>query len=115
MSALSRMKAGRIQIGNTVGVPANAIIAVPWEGGTKLTVLYERNINFFELRYGRRSTDYKFGYAELLLDQNGKGQGTLIPAARVNLRNGTQWEVEDFAVFPARLIGLRATGRVTPR
>jgi hypothetical protein len=115
LSALSKMNAGRIQIGNSVGVPANAIIAVPWEGGTKITVLYERNINFFELRYGRRSTDYKFGYAELLLAGNGKGQGTLIPAARVNLKNGTQWEVEDFGVFPARLMGLRATGRVTPR
>lgn len=115
LSALSKMTAGRIQIGNSVGVPANAIIAVPWEGGTKLTVIYQRNINFFELRYGSRSADYRFGYAELLLDQNGKGQGTLIPAARVKLENGTQWVVEDFGVFPARLMGLRSSGRVTPR
>lgn len=114
-SALSKMNAGRIQIGNGVGVVANAIIAVPWEGGTKLTVLYQRNIDFFELRYGRRSADYRFGYAELLLDRNGKGQGTLIPAARVKLENGTQWVVEDFGVFPARLMGLRGTGLVTPR
>lgn len=115
LSALSKMTAGRIQIGNNVGVPANAIIAVSWEGGAKLTVIYQRNINFFELRYGRRSADYKFGYAELLLDQNGKGQGTLIPAARVKLQDGSQWVVEDFGEFPARLMGLKASGRVTPR
>lgn len=115
LSALSKMTAGRIQIGNNVGVPANAIIAVSWEGGAKLTVIYQRNINFFELRYGRRSADYKFGYAELLLNQNGKGQGTLIPAARVKLQDGSQWVVEDFGEFPARLMGLKASGRVTPR
>jgi len=36
LRTLSRMDAGRIQIGNGVGVRANAIIADPWgEGGTK--------------------------------------------------------------------------------
>ncbi|HBB94344.1 MAG TPA: hypothetical protein DC054_03045 [Blastocatellia bacterium] len=113
LSTLSHMNVGRIQIGNNVGVTANAIIATPWgDGGTKLTVLWERNINFYELRYGTRSEDYRFGYAEMFLDQNGKGEGTFIPAARVNLRNGNTWEVEDFGVLPARLMGLRASGTV---
>ena len=115
LRALSHMDAGRIQIGNNVGVTANAIIAVPWENGTRITVIYLRNIDFYELRYGTRSSDYRFGYAEMFLDRNGKGQGTLISAARINLRNGNTWEVEDFGVYPARLIGLRSTGSVTPR
>ena len=116
LRALSRMDAGRIQLGARVGVPANVIIAEPWgEGGTKLTVLYQRNLSFFELRYGTRSTDYPIGYAEMFLDRNGKGQGTFIPAARVRLRDGNTWEVEDFGVYPARLMGLRSSGRVLPR
>lgn len=116
MSTLSHMNVGRIQIGNNVGVTANAIIATRWgDGGTKLTVLWQRNINFYELRYGTRSEDYRFGYAEMFLDQNGKGEGTFIPAARVNLRNGNTWEVEDFGVLPARLMGLRASGTVQVR
>ena len=115
LRTLSGMEAGRIQIGTGVGVKANAIIADPWgDGGTKLTVIYERNINFYELRYGTRSQDYRIGYAEIFLDRNGRGQGTLIPAARVRLRDGNTWEVEDFGVFPARLMGLRASGRVLP-
>src|SRR5215212_1162597 len=69
LRALSRLNAGRISIGNGVGVRANAIIADRWgNGGTKLTVFYERNINFYELRYGTRSEDYKVGYAEIYLD-----------------------------------------------
>lgn len=116
LDALSRMNAGRIQIGANVGVPANAVIADPWgEGGTKLTVFYERNLGFFELRYGTRSQDYRVGYAEIFLDRSGKGEGTLIPAARVRLREGNTWEVEDFGIYPARLVGLRTSGIVRPR
>lgn len=116
LRALSEMNAGRIQIGTGIGVPANVIIADPWgEGGTKLTVFYQRNITFFELRYGTRSEDYRIGYAEIFLNRDGTGQGTLIAAARVRLKDGNTWEVEDFGTFPARLIGLRSSGRVIPR
>ena len=116
LNALSKMDAGRIQLGTGVGVPANAVIAESWgEGGTKLTVFYQRNISFFELRYGTRSENYPIGYAEMFLDRNGRGEGTLIPAARVRLKGGNTWEVEDFGVFPARLMGLRSSGRIEPR
>jgi hypothetical protein len=107
LSTLSGMEAGRIQVGNGVGVAANAIISTPWEGGTKLTVLYRRNINFYELRYGTRSENYRFGFAELYLGGRAGNEGTLIPAAQVRLRDGNTWEVEDFGVFPARLLGLQ--------
>lgn len=116
LRALSGMNAGRVQIGGNIGVVANAIIADPWgEGGTRLTVFYERNVRFYEMRYGTRSEDYRIGYAEIFLDRNGKGEGTFIPAARVRLRDGNTWEVEDFGVFPARLLGLRASGRTPAR
>ena len=116
LKTLSKMDAGRISLGNNVGVPANAIITDSWsEGGTKLTVLYQRNIRFFELRYGTRSQDYPIGYAEIFLDRNGHGEGTLIPAAKVRLKGGNTWEVEDFGVLPARLMGLRASGSVEVR
>ena len=111
LRSLTRMNAGRISVGNNVGVTANAIIQSPGpDGGTKLTVLYERNVRMFELRYGTRSADYRFGFAEIYLDSRGRGQGTFIPAARVRLRDGNTWEVEDFGEFPARLMGLRVRG-----
>ena len=113
MRVLSKLNAGRIALGNNVGVTANAVIATPTaEGGTKLTVLYERNVAIFELRYGARSADYRFGYAEIYLDARGRGQGTFIPAAKVKLEGDNNWVVEDFGEFPARLMGLRSTGRV---
>jgi hypothetical protein len=110
LRTLSDMEAGRIEVGTGVGLRANAIIATSQgEGRTKITVLYERNVRFGELRYGARSADYKFGYAELNLDGR-EGGGMLIPAARVRLRGGDTWEVEDFGTFPARLMGLQLRG-----
>jgi hypothetical protein len=116
LRTLSGMNAGRIQIGNGVGVTANAVILTPQaEGGSKLTVFFERDVNFYELRYGRRSADYRFGYAEIFLDSRGRGEGTFIGAARVRLRDGNTWEVEDFGTFPARIMGARSTGSVPAR
>lgn len=113
LRVLSKLNAGRVSIGNNVGVTANAVIATPSaEGGTKLTVLYERNVAIFELRYGTRSADYRFGFAEIYLDARGRGEGTFISAAKVRLEADTNWVVEDFGEFPARLMGLRSTGRV---
>lgn len=113
MRVLTKLNAGRISLGNNVGVRANAIIATPTaEGGTKLTVLYERDVAIFERRYGTRSQDYRFGYAEIYLDSRGRGQGTFIPAAKVKLEGDNNWVVEDFGEFPARLMGLRSTGSV---
>jgi hypothetical protein len=110
LRALSRTEAGRIQIGSNVGVPANAIMVNDQgDGRIKITVLYQRNLRFTELRRGARSVDYPFGYAEMYVGR-GDNEGMLIPAARVRLRDGNTWEVEDFGTFPARLMGLRVRG-----
>ena len=110
LRVLSRMEAGRIQIGTGVGVPANAILATQDGERTKLVVLYERNIRFAEMRYGLRSQDYPFGYAELYIG-SGANEGMIIPAAKVRLRGTDTWEVEDFGTFPGRLMGLQVRGR----
>ena len=110
LRTLSRLDAGRIEIGSGVGVPANAIIRTDdGEGRTKISVLYQRDLRFAELRYGARRADYRFGYAELHVGR-GENEGMLIPAARVRLRDGNTWEVEDFGTFPARLMGLQVRG-----
>ena len=111
LRTLSHTEAGRIQIGSNVGVPANAIlVSDQGNGRTKITVIYQRNLRFSELRSGARSVDYPFGYAEMYVGR-GDNEGMLIPAARVRLRDGNTWEVEDFGTFPARLMGLRVRGR----
>lgn len=111
LKRLTRMNSGRIEVGTGLGVPANAIIVTEQgDGRTKITVLYERNLRFAELRFGARSQNYRFGYAELYVGRGGN-EGMLIPAAYIRLRDGNTWEVEDFGTFPARLMGLKVRGR----
>jgi hypothetical protein len=108
LSAMNKIEKGRLQINNRVGVPVNAIITSATETGTKITVIYERTVRFYEMRYGARSQDYRFGYMEIFLNRNGTGEGTLIPAARIRVLDNGGWEVENFGEFPARIIGVRA-------
>lgn len=116
LDEISKMSAGQIQTGSGVGVPANVIFAErAGNGETRIRVFYQRDVRFSELRYGTRSSDYRFGYAEIYIRRNGTGEGTLIPAAKIRLRDGNTWEVEDFGIYPARLMGLRVRGGRVPR
>jgi hypothetical protein len=108
VKAMRKIEKGRLQINNRVGIPINAVITTATETGTKVTIIYERTVRFYELRYGTRSQDYPFGYMELFLNRNGTGEGTLIPAARIRILDNGTWEVENFGEFPARIMGVRA-------
>ena len=114
LRTMTKMTAGRIEIGTGVGIPANVILATPAGNRTKVTVLYERTLRFSELRYGTRSENYRVGYAEMYLG-SGDNEGMLIPAAFVRLKDGNVWEVEDFGTYPARLLGLKVRGGRVPR
>lgn len=107
LNAVRAMDKGRVQFNNRIGVPIKAVTTTATETGTKLTIIYERRVGFWELRYGTRSSDYRFGYMEIYLNRNGKGEGTLIPAARIRMQNDGTWEVENFGEFPARLMGVQ--------
>lgn len=107
LSVFGKMDKGTLAVGPNVGIPVSAVFVQPTETGKKLTIIYERTMRFFELRYGTRSQDYRFGYIEIYLDRNGKGEGTMIPAAQLSLNKEGGLKVDEFGEFPARLIGVR--------
>jgi hypothetical protein len=69
-----------------------------------------------KLRGGYRSLDYPFGVIELFIDPvTGKGEGTYIAAAKIRWdydekKKQSQVEIENFATFPARLLGVQLDG-----
>jgi hypothetical protein len=109
--AIGDEKRGTIQLGNRIGLDLNALWISEDEEGRRIYALAERWVGFGELRRGARSTDYPFTYIELYVDDNGKGEGTLIPAARVRAKRGRTIEVENFGIYPARLTNVRRSGR----
>jgi hypothetical protein len=102
-----KQRLGRFSLSGQVGRELNFVTETTLPGGErKIMILFERWMNLYELRAGARSTDYPFGYVELILDRNGRGTGTFIPAARIRFNNN-QVEVENFGTYPARLFGVR--------
>lgn len=106
---------GRFAFTGSVGERLSAVWIDELEGETRIRALFPRWVGFGEIRRGRRSTDYRFGYVEILVNRrNGRGDGTIFPAARVRFRGGDTVEIEDFGTFPGRLMGVRMRGSNLP-
>ncbi len=103
---------GRFSVGANVGVPINVVRENTVDGKRRIFIVFERWTQFAELRGGYRSLDYPFGVIELFIDERtGKGEGTYIAAARIRWdedkkNNKYQVEIENFATYPARLLGV---------
>jgi hypothetical protein len=109
LKELGGKKLGRFSLGGELGRDLNFVSETRTaDGGRRITILFERWMNLFELRSGARSEDYPFTYIELILDASGKGEGTFIPAARIyfDKKNRNEVNVENFGIYPARLAGV---------
>ncbi|HEY8187610.1 MAG TPA: hypothetical protein VIF64_16175 [Pyrinomonadaceae bacterium] len=110
LKELQGKRLGHFSLGGQLGRDLNFVNETRTaNGGRRMIILFERWMNLFEVRSGSRSQDYPFTYIELILDASGKGEGTLIPAARIyfDKKNDNQVNVENFGIYPARLMGVR--------
>jgi len=107
LKAVGKEKRGSMQIGSGLSRDINEVWIEPTEEGRKIMALSERWLGFGELRRGARSVDYPFTYIELYVEDDGKVEGSLIPAARVRFKRNKTIEVENFGIYPARLTNLK--------
>lgn len=107
---------GTFSLGGEVGRNLNAVtIEDIGSGKRRVRAILQRWLGFGELRGGYRSIDYPFSYIEIIVNENGSGEGTFIPAAQIRFktRNGQQQvEIEDFGALPGRLMGVKMRGRL---
>ena len=107
---------GRFSVNGRIGPRVNVVRETAVNGQTRIFAVFERWMNFGEVRGGYRSTDYPYGVIELYVDpRTGKGSGTYIAAARVNWRTDKRSgqntvEIENFATYPAQLLGVTRRG-----
>ena len=117
LAAIKKEDLGRFSVGANVGVPVNVVRESMVDGKRRIFIVFERWTQFAELRGGYRSLDYPFGVIEIFIDpQTGKGEGTYIAAARIRMdfnKKSQQYqvEIENFATYPARLLGVLERGR----
>jgi hypothetical protein len=115
--AITKNDLGRFSVGARLGRTLNGVRIDEVDGKKRIRAVFERWINFSELRGGYRSLDYPFGYIELLIDPaTGKGDGTLIEAAQIRWKRDKKLdqyvvEIENFGTFPARLMGVQQRNR----
>lgn len=116
LKAIRKEELGRFSVGPNVGIPINVVRETVENGQRKIFIVFERWTQFAEYRGGYRSLDYPFGVIEMTIDERtGKGEGTYIAAAQIRWRrnkdtNQYYVEVENFATYPARLLGVTRRG-----
>jgi len=105
LKVLENQENGRIKIGNRLSYPLSAIRMFEKDGKRLIRALTDRPIPMVEAWRNNRSMDYPFGFIEILLDENGKGQGTLVAAAKIQIKDG-KLEMENYGREPFRLTNI---------
>jgi hypothetical protein len=108
--ALEKIKepAGNIRSQGSLGYPLRFAREMPTsDGGRRIIIATDRPISFLELRNQPRSLDYPFMLIDLRLDAQGKGQGKLMPVAKVTQSEDHVVEIENYASEPVRLTEVR--------
>ena len=103
--ALFDLEKGWIRIGNSLGYPIAVARSKPTDKGRRIILVADRPIDFLESWRGERSLDYPFAYFDLRLGKNGKGDGDMIPAAKIRI-SGSSIDVENYSFQPAKLLGV---------
>jgi hypothetical protein len=112
LKAISKQKLGFFSLSGQVGRTINVVrVHNLEEGKRRIVVVFERWLKMAEVRNGYRSRDYPFGVIEIVMDPDGKGEGTYIGAAKIRWvtdeRTGKKTvEIENFATYPTRLMGV---------
>jgi hypothetical protein len=105
LKAIGNKENGRIKIGNRLSYPLSIIRMFEKDGKRLIRALTDRPIPMVEAWKNTRSMDYPFGFIEIRLDENGKGQGTLVAAAKIEIKDG-KLEMESYGREPFRITNI---------
>lgn len=102
--ALSKMNKGHFQFGTNSSNPLRIVQSVPTEKGRKITLVADRDRQWFEAPGSSvRVADYPYTFAELDLDEKGKGTGVWMPFVRVRFADNGLLKIDNYSVRPWRL------------
>jgi hypothetical protein len=110
LRALQKIKdeAGHIQTPGNLGYPLRFARRIPLpSGGNRIIIATDRPISYFEATNRPLTADYPFMVIDIRLGPDGKGEGKLMPVARINANEEHVVEIENWASEPVRLTQVR--------
>jgi hypothetical protein len=110
LRALQKQKeVGRISSAGSLGYPLRfARQAASPSGGRRIVLGTDRLISFLELRDQPRTVNYPFMVIDIRLDASGKGEGKLMPVAKITEDRDHIVEIENYASEPVRLTSVQS-------
>jgi hypothetical protein len=75
------------------------------DGGRRIVLATNRRVSFREAANNTRSMQYQFTLIELHIDKNGKGDGKIVPAAKITWdKDAKRIEIENYSALPVDLL-----------
>ena len=75
------------------------------DGGRRIVFATNRRVSFREAANSTRSMQYQFTLIEIHIDKNGKGDGKIVPAAKITWdKDAKRIEVENYSALPVDLL-----------
>lgn len=107
--AKSAAGVGSAKLERTMARSVVAAIETNGGSGKKLTVVFDKPLNWFDASRNPSAKKFPYGVVEIELDGQGKGQGKLIAGAQVKFgTNGV--EIANAAGEPMRIVNVAAQG-----
>jgi hypothetical protein len=92
--AMQKMDIGYVQVGQSLGWRLRTAATWQTEEGRMVRVATDRPVYFQEQYRGTRSKDYPIGIIEFMLPPEGKGEGVLLAATKVQFDDQGRIEVK---------------------
>jgi hypothetical protein len=96
---------GRARFAQTLGIDVRVARSRPTPTGRHITLATDRRIGGVEVMRNLRSEDYPIGWIEADVDTNGKGEGRLVPAVKLTVKDGAL-VIESYGNEPLRLVSV---------
>ena len=107
LKAMRKTTVGYVRTAQSLRYALNIASSFQTEKGRVIRLVTERPIAFGEAAISTRSMDYEFGVIEFTLNAEGKGEGVVIPTAKVSISKDGKLEVETLGTGPQKLLNVK--------
>jgi hypothetical protein len=101
---------GRISTPDSIGYDLRYAHQMPLaSGGRRIIIATDRPMSYWESTQRPRSVDYPYTFIEMRIGADGKGQGKMTVATKVNMLGTDTIELENYDMTPVQLSEIRSS------